>query len=371
MGETRDPRVVFAIGLARVLLSILVVYAFLATLMTASAQQSISAGLKDVANEDGKPVTYSQAYLAYKKSAELKKTRDQAWREHDAERKAMEKARSLRIGLEPAISSESDAFFSFRDRLRAQALCEFSPNASKLQDWETVQSCELRPRDQKIWDSLVARSPNFKQVMENASRADTAFYEARNSVDSSKEALDEADKQGQWALQVGRKFGDFDLLRGSWMAAGGLFEGFPPATLQILLAFMSGAFGALLIAQILIVYPENQLGLTKGEGFEARIGLGGMVAVCVYIILGSGAVLLGDASSLEGDANVMTFAGVGVLAGMFSDRVAAWLSERANFFFEARRKPGEDGGDGDGPTDDKPRPPGKTPPGAPEKRART
>jgi hypothetical protein len=55
MCETRDPRIVFAIGLARVLLSILVVYAFLATLMTASAQQSISAGLKDVANEDGKP----------------------------------------------------------------------------------------------------------------------------------------------------------------------------------------------------------------------------------------------------------------------------------------------------------------------------
>ncbi|WP_419254834.1 hypothetical protein ACN2C6_05205 [Caulobacter sp. ErkDOM-YI] len=369
MGETRNPRVVFAIGLARVLLSILVVYAFLATLMTASAQQSISAGLKDVANEDGKPVTYSQAYLAYKKSAELKKTRDQAWREHDAERKAMEKTRSLRAGLEPAIESESDAFFSFRDRLRAQALCEFSPNASKLQDWETVQSCELKPRDQKIWDSLVARSPNFKQVMENASRADAAFYEARNSVDSSKAALDEADKQGQWALQVGRKFGDFDLLRGSWMAAGGLFEGFPPATLQILLAFMSGAFGALLIAQILIVYPENQLGLTKGEGFEARIGLGGMVAVCVYIILGSGAVLLGDASSLEGDANVMTFAGVGVLAGMFSDRVAAWLSERANFFFEARGKPDGDNSGGDRNADAEVRP--KSPTGPPEKRART
>ena len=364
--ETRNPSVVFAIGLARVLLSILVAYVFLATLMTASAQQSISVGLKDVKDEDGKAVTYSQAYLAYRQSESIEFARAKARQLYEKERVAMAQAESAYAEIEPDLVAEGEAFFSLHRRLLAQGLCDFAADASKMQMWEATSACvgEMKPRDQQTWRALAARTPNFKSLLEKAGRADFLQSQAYRNLQNAKAAKEIAEKDGQWALGVARKFGDFELLRQSWMAAGGLFEGFPPATLQILLAFMSGAFGALLIAQILIVYPENQLGLTKGEGFEARIGLGGMVAVCVYIILGSGAVLLGDSSSLEGDANVMTFAGVGVLAGMFSDRVAAWLSERANFFFEPR---GKSDGEEEETEDGKP----KTPPKAPEKRART
>lgn len=56
--------------------------------------------------------------------------------------------------------------------------------------------------------------------------------------------------------------------------------------------------------------------------------------MCVYVVLSGGAAILGTAGTLgDAPANVMTFCAVGVLAGMFSDRVAFWLSDRADVFF--------------------------------------
>lgn len=323
-----------AIGAGRVMLSILVVYGFLSILMTASAQQSITANVKTLIGEDNKPVSYSEAYLAYSSAEAFKAATKEARATYALALKRQEQAEGEFQRLKPLYIQEQGAFSSFRERLAHQKLCDLSEVEDPMRDWASIEACasDLSKRDAAIWSGLVARKPNFQAVRAQVDVAQNAMAEADRNADRAKEGLAKAETDGRWAMTVARNFGDFDLLRQSWMSAWRVFEGFPPATMQILLAFMSGAFGALLIAQILVVYPHNQLALSRGQGFEARIGLGGMVAVCVYIVLGSGAVLLGDSSSLEGDANVMTFAGVGVLAGMFSDRVAAWLSDRANSF---------------------------------------
>jgi hypothetical protein len=114
---------------------------------------------------------------------------------------------------------------------------------------------------------------------------------------------------------------------------------------QLLLAFASGLFGALLITLVLVVYPKNDLTLSSGEGgYGARILLGGLISICVFVVLGGGTAVLGTSGAFaEGEANFLAFCAIGILAGMFSDRVANWLSARAETFFTAETKKKEKG----------------------------
>jgi hypothetical protein len=81
------------------------------------------------------------------------------------------------------------------------------------------------------------------------------------------------------------------------MLGGSFLVQFPPALLQILLCFSAGLFGALLVTLVLIVYPKN---LVQGEASAhslERTFLGGLIALCVYIVLLSGAAVLGSGTS--------------------------------------------------------------------------
>jgi hypothetical protein len=127
-------------------------------------------------------------------------------------------------------------------------------------------------------------------------------------------------------------FEELNVIREGWMLAGRYLIDIPPALLQLPLAFASGCFGALLVSLILIVYPNARIGEAKDRHAIRRTVLGGLIAICVYIVLLSGTAVLGTSRGL-GDGNHMTFSAIGILAGMFSDRVAAWLSDRANGFF--------------------------------------
>lgn len=108
----------------------------------------------------------------------------------------------------------------------------------------------------------------------------------------------------------------------------------PPALLHIILAFVSGLFGAMLLSLVLAVYPHNEFRFAKSHGYFRRLFLGGLVSICVFVVVGGGvAVLETGGGVFDGSGNFMSFAAIGVLAGMFSDRVALWLSRRANSFF--------------------------------------
>ena len=133
-----------------------------------------------------------------------------------------------------------------------------------------------------------------------------------------------------------------NVLLKPWVLFGQNLIQFPPALLQILLTFVSGLFGALLVTLILIVYPRTKIAKASQARPVTRTFLGGLIAVCVYIVLLSGIAVVGSGTTGSGaGSNYMAFCGIGILAGMFSDRVAGWLSDRADQFFKAGPQSGE------------------------------
>jgi len=107
----------------------------------------------------------------------------------------------------------------------------------------------------------------------------------------------------------------------------------PPSTLPFYLIFLSGLFGAVLFQIIVRVYPDNGLIRDHSDNFVYRIVLGGAIAVALFVLLASGSALLGSAENLaNANRNIYSLSSIGVLAGMFSNRVAAWLSARADMF---------------------------------------
>jgi hypothetical protein len=105
----------------------------------------------------------------------------------------------------------------------------------------------------------------------------------------------------------------------------------PPATMQIVLSFVSGLFGSLLVTLVLAVYPNNDLHFTGSDSYWNRILLGGLIAVGIYIVLGGGmAVLSAGKADPGGATNFLSFCAIGMMAGMFSDKFAGWLSRNAD-----------------------------------------
>jgi len=175
---------------------------------------------------------------------------------------------------------------------------------------------------------------NFAQV---SARYRTAFDVFSTTKDKLNAALTQetATVLSDEEQKVSTSFSEMDVLLSNWMLAGSLLVLFPPALLQVLLTFVSGLFGAILVTLVLLVYPNSQLDITASKQTWARVLVGGLVALCVYVVLLGGTAVMGASSGLTGaGSNYMAFCGIGILAGMFSDRVAFWLSDRANAFFK-------------------------------------
>lgn len=105
----------------------------------------------------------------------------------------------------------------------------------------------------------------------------------------------------------------------------------PPALTGILLATVSGLFGALLITLILFVYPDNRYKFTRTESYFGRILLGGLIALGVFVLMFSGVAVLAGPNASGSAQNLVAYGGIGILAGMFSDQAAGWLSDRSMF----------------------------------------
>ncbi|MGZ8997946.1 MAG: hypothetical protein ACXW2T_03720, partial [Allosphingosinicella sp.] len=70
---------------------------------------------------------------------------------------------------------------------------------------------------------------------------------------------------------------------------------------------------------------------TRSASYGGRILLGGLIALGVFVLLFSGVAVLGGSESNANSHNLMAYAAIGILSGMFSDQAAGWLSERSTF----------------------------------------
>src|SRR5579859_4853882 len=329
-------------GLLRPLGAIVIALAFMSILMTASAQQEV---LRQLIVVDPK-LDYSSAYV-------IKLQVDQA--DNDAR-----VAASNEQAANQAVAKASDAFAAaqagFDDawQSRLPQIRKLSRSDGCDVDLKEADQADFRPRGQIL--STLESCPAGAAALAGQDGGDvTAAYRgliaANYQLFVAKQRLARAQavagalkEDDAKAKQIRDSFDATIKLRSSWYLGGDTLIDFPPALLQIILSFVSGAFGALLLTLVLIVYPNTRIEVASNSAYDARILLGGLIALCVYVVLNGGSAVLGSAASAaSGSNNYMTFCAIGILAGMFSDRVAAWLSSRADAFF--RPSGGRDGGD--------------------------
>lgn len=330
------------VGAIRFLGVIFVIYAFAVVLMVGAAQQQVSAALVSMKADVG----YSAAHARILELEQLRREVDGLIAQ---ERTLLEEQRETEFKYQELVS-DSDTAWSEVDAalqpLIASGLCTVNSGKDQMALWHAARRClaheSLSAADGMALQAALNRSPSAEALHQRklaqgrvADRAYNQLQATRASITATREKV----REGQ-ALRAA--FEEMGVLRRDWLPGAALLVYFPPTLVQILLALVSGLFGALLITLVLAVYPKSSVKFAGGEGFGARILLGGLIAVGVFIVLRGGVSVLGTPAELStAPSNVMTFCALGILAGMFSDRVAFWLSEKAEIFFARTRT--EDG----------------------------
>lgn len=322
----------------RVLGSAALTYLFIIVLMTASAQMRVVQTLADMQPKQEYSFAYSNLVDA---NGDLEKF------QADEDK--------YRAELDKAVQAREAAKFPYLDAaapLRTLVADINASRACKLRtDWNVEETavilgdlrrCVRNPkveRDNREQAQKVLASSGDMAVKAKAWAEAIAQIDAAN--DGLKQARDGIDKNRHDRDALRGAFAEMSVLKASWFLGLGVLVELPPSMMQILLALSSGMFGGLLLTLILVVYPTNKFSLqSQGGAFGERILLGGLTAVAVFIMIGSGAAVLGSNPGItEGKANMLAFSAVGVLAGMFSDRVAKWLSDRADNFLGAKSPP--------------------------------
>ena len=251
---------------------------------------------------------------------------------------ALEKAPECRIPSTPVAAADSKPVAATRGK-PAAAVGGPTPQETEIQ----VQQARLAAARQCFeLDTELGgtRRERYRKTLDNAQRlADDAvraglkreekgkLYQAhqneinRNSVDREK------------LVPTQVHFAVLNSLEFEWFPIN--LVGFPPFIVRVLLSFFSGTFGALLITMVFVVYPSKLRERVSPKLYYKRVFLGGLVALTVFIVLTGGASILGTSEVSTDDANVMSFTAIGLLAGMFSDTVADWLSVRAKSMFSS------------------------------------
>jgi hypothetical protein len=323
-------------GAARLIASLLIWLVFMIFLMTAVTQQSVSARVDKTALGLG----YSGT-LAMVKDVKLRQME-----RPDLLRQQAELLRQLTTAEKTEEAAQGkyqdgwdDALPALKRLSRIYPDCEIAFDAAKPVPygaravlWNQAKLCaEEHAKDQSTLVGEFKKSP-FPSLRREALVASAATTKIKKQLDEVAASLAKATNPTADEVKAIASFRDADVLRGFFLTRW--LVDFPPPVLQLLLSASAGAFGALLITLILLVYPKTSLNFSTSGGFWERIMLGGFIAVCVYIVLLGGTAVLGTASFDQGGANYMTFCAISVLAGMFSDRVAHWLSSRADLFFK-------------------------------------
>lgn len=329
---------IYGRGLARALFSALVAAMFLAVLLVASAQQEVLRRL-----DPG--MSYSVARLVVSEAASARQSLAAEQKRRDglgvSKRDLEQKINELQGRLFASMSSVDQIG---EDIVHAKSCARLNADGMPQgqEKWGAVYGCyrdgTVPAADLDDIKALTDPANDPTRITEATQRAqfdlqsiDLLIAASDMRLKTEQETIDKSVKARD-ALQI------VTLLDSSFIGFLGL-TWVPPALMQILLCFLSGLFGALLITLVLLVYPNNDLSFSRTNSFWNRILLGGLIAVGVFVMIAGGVAVLGSSEAiLNGQNNFMSFCAIGMLAGGFSDRFAKWLSDNATMLVSGQPK---------------------------------
>jgi hypothetical protein len=323
---------------ARTLVAILVTYVFIVVLLVATAQQKVD----DALTKEAVGYDYSVAVRYYFGRDNLKHVVDdnsRAIKQSTAQlRAANDRVQSA--GL--ALTAEAADLAEDLARLTA-AGCpappapETPPTPAELVSMAVAtQHCaaergEANPAIPPVAADVLAGQRAVQKSLDDVAGLKRDADDVQDRLDLLQAQRNAIDKQTEAAARSGDIIAVLKVFEDSrWPLAAQLVY-VPPALTGIILATVSGLFGALLITLILFVYPDNRYHFTRTKSYFGRILLGGLIALGVFVLMFSGVAVLAGPNASGSAQNLIAYGAIGILAGMFSDQAAGWLSDRSMF----------------------------------------
>ncbi|HEY0412429.1 MAG TPA: hypothetical protein VGD66_04740 [Allosphingosinicella sp.] len=324
--------------LARTLVAVAVTYVFIVVLLVATAQQKVD----DALTKEAVGYDYSVAVRYYFGKESLKHVVTE-------NSKAIKQATDALRAANDRVQASGQELAGHADDLRddlqrlAAAGCaraavppgEAAPTPAELVAVAvTTQHCAAEPSAPTmgpIAANVLAGQRAVQKSLDDAAGLKRDAQDVQDRLDLLQAERNTIDKQLETAARSGDIIAVLKVFEDSqWPLASELVY-VPPALTGIILASVSGLFGALLITLILFVYPDNRYKFTRTKSYYGRILLGGLIALGVFVLMFSGVAVLAGPNASGSAQNLIAYGGIGILAGMFSDQAAGWLSDRSVF----------------------------------------
>ena len=323
---------------------------FSLVLVTAMTQQQVT---RNLAGNEVK-TSYQEAYFILNGAESRKESRTNYEQSiSDAKANIENEGQKLR-DLQATLTEDTRQPVAVAKSARARALCpgQFpeSLNTDGLNDEELLDRVERCKVNTIAFEQLGVDPYIFGKIrgFKREVSATEAKIEALSiTVEEAKKEISKIDRDDSNAKALKNDFlpqTQLTKLLPWWV--GWIFD-VPPSIMPILLTFVSGIFGSLLVNLILIVYPNNSVGLYQGQRFTQHVILGGLIATAVYIVMKAGVSVLSLSDTGDTPDAFLTFSAIGIFAGMFSDRAARWLSENVPFDNKPKPSPPPPPRDGD------------------------
>jgi hypothetical protein len=346
----------FAHWTARTLVAILVTYVFIVALLVATAQQKVD----DALTKEAVGYDYSVAVRYYFGRESLKHVvseNSEAIKRSTAQLRAANdrvQSANLVLNAEAADLSEDIARLTAAG-CPAPAAPDTPPTPAELVGMAmATQHCaaergESAPAIPPVAAEVLAGQRAVQKSLDDTAGLKRDADDVQDRLDLLLAERNDINKQTEAAARSGDIIAILRVFEDSqWPLAKQLVY-VPPALTGIILATVSGLFGALLITLILFVYPDNRYKFTRSKSYFGRILLGGLIAIGVFVLMFSGVAVLAGPNASGSAQNLIAYSGIGILAGMFSDQAAGWLSDRSMFKpeGEAVLSPPSQDGEGD------------------------
>jgi hypothetical protein len=329
---------IFAHWTARTLVAVAVTYAFVVVLLVATAQQKVD----DALTKEAVGYDYSVAVAYYFGKESLRNVvaeNSQAVKQSTAQLRA---ANDRYQSAERILTAQAADLAEDLGRLTA-AGCQAPPApetpatpAELVSMAVATQHCvaergDSNPAIAPVATDVLAGQRAVQKSLDDAAGLKRDSDDIQDRLDLLQAERINIDKQLEAAARSGDIIAVLRVFEDSkWPLARELVY-VPPALTGIILASVSGLFGALLITLILFVYPDNRYKFTRTKSYFGRILLGGLIALGVFVLMFSGVAVLAGPNASGSAQNLIAYGGIGILAGMFSDQAAGWLSDRSVF----------------------------------------